>query len=89
MNTFMKSINHGVGPERLQALRLPGAGSRRDHAGAQHLGELQGEQGDAAGSLRQHGIAGPDAGERGPGGDAGARQRCGLFEGQMRRSEDE
>ena len=78
-------VDHGLGAHRLQPLGLGRRARGRDHARAEHPGELQGEDRDAARALHQHGVARLDAADldqRMPGRDAGAGQGGAFLEAQ-------
>ena len=51
-------VDHGLGAHLLQPLGLGRRARGGDHARAEHPGELQGEDRDAAGALHQHRVAG-------------------------------
>ena len=77
-------VEGGVGAEFLEAGRfLVGTGDGED-AGTVVFGDLEGEDGDAAGALDENGAAGLELAandESVPGGDGGAGQGGGLSEG--------
>jgi hypothetical protein len=76
-----------VGAERAELLKLGFAGGERDDTAAEELGELKGEEGDAARAQREHGLAGDHRlwpQERIPGGDTGAGQGGRLLPCEVR-----
>src|SRR5216684_8778649 len=75
-------IDYLGGPQRLRSLGLFRGRARRDHSGAQKLGELQRKDRNAPRTLRQNRVAGgywTVSGQRHPGGHRGAWQGRGFL----------
>ncbi len=81
-------VDHRVRAHRFQSFGLGLRARRREHPGAGHPGELQGEDRHAARAQHEHGVARLDAADlhqRMPGGDGGAGQGGAFLEAQALR----
>ena len=79
-------VDYGVGAHGGEALEFGIAGRGGEDARSGHFGELEGEDGDPAGTLNQHSLARLQAAgleKRMPGGDSCAGQGSGFFEAQV------